>query len=160
MKIYLTNPIFVTDVAFRMFSRNGEVSPLTFSIVHVTLRVLGFLGNHPNWNACQKSEEWYIREVEKSDDKDESNWNLKLGTGNSVYITCREWWNQNSCVCFTHKKKRGRTSYIFSILFFNFLVIAYWLHIFNPFLTVWLTIKKKFLTQFMKYYILYVKNAF
>lgn len=85
---------------FECFRRNGEVSPLTSSIVHVTLWLLGFLGNHPNWNACQKSEEWYIREVGKSNDRDESNdWNLKLGTGNSVYVISRGWRN---LICIVH----------------------------------------------------------
>ena len=40
-------------------------SPLTSSIVRVTLWFLGFLGNHPNWNACQKSGGLCVREMKK-----------------------------------------------------------------------------------------------
>lgn len=40
-------------------------SPLTSSIVRVTLRFLGFLGNRPDWNACQKSRGLCVREMKK-----------------------------------------------------------------------------------------------
>lgn len=134
---------------FECFRRNGEVSPLTSSIVHVTLQLLGFLGNHPNWNACQKSEEWYIREVGKSDDRDESNdWNLKLGTGNSVYITSTELTRFASRACFTRVNKESSLHFSFFFFWSPFHPVIARGCVFNVLREAAL---EKFLTELMKY---------